>query len=171
MEEVKELNETTEEKVVDIDKVLIRVEKEMEKATDTKTYLSLLGHYEKLQDMMIRSIAINNEAYKTDVGKEIEMAKIESNEKIEEIRRDLQETLASRELKASRTNEFIRGAFTIGGAIITGMILLKNNKNNREFVHLLDLMHLNYDKSGFISQISKDDLRTAMNVLDIKARV
>jgi hypothetical protein len=50
------------------------------------------------------------------------------------------------------------------------VVYLMNNKNNRRFIHALDIMHLNYDKTGIISSISKDDLRTAMNALDIKAR-
>jgi hypothetical protein len=181
MEEVTMNEEATEEKEIDVSGVIERVEKEMEKATDTKVFLQLLGHYEKLQDMSIRIVSINNESYKIDVNKEIEMAKIESqenlkkmeiasNEKEEQAKRELQEALSLKEQKTSTRNELIRGGCTIGAAVLTGVLYLVNNKNNRRFIHALDIMHLNYDKTAIISSVSKDDLRTAMNTLDIKPR-
>lgn len=181
MEEVT-MNEEAETMELDVSKVLEVVEEKIyEKSTDVKTLNSLLTHYEKLQTIAIKAVTLNNESYKIDVNKEIEMAKIESqenlkkmeiasNEKMEQARREFQETLSLREQKTSTRNEFIKGGLAIGAAAITSVVYLMNNKNNRWFIHALDIMHLNYDKTGIISSISKDDLRTAINALDIKAR-
>ena len=180
MEEVT-MNEEAETMELDVSKVLEMVEKKMEETTDVKTLQSLLTHYEKLQTIAIKAVTLNNDIYKIDVNKEIEMAKIESqkrlkemeiasNEKIDQAKRELQEALSLKEQRTSTRNEFIKGGLTIGAAAITSVVCLMNNKNNRRFIHALDIMHLNYDKTGIISSISKDDLRTAMNTLDIKAR-
>lgn len=180
MEEVT-MNEEAETMELDVSKALEMVEKKMEETTDVKILNSLLTHYEKLQTIAIKAVILNNDIYKIDVNKEIEMAKIESqkrlkemeiasNEKEEQAKRELQEALSLKEQKTSTRNELIRGGCTIGAAVLTGVLYLVNNKNNRHFIHALDIMHLNYDKTGIISSISKDDLRTAMNALDIKAR-
>lgn len=180
MEEVT-MNEEAETMELNVSKVLEIVEKKMDETTDVKTLNSLLTHYEKLQTIAIKAVTLNNDIYKIDVNKEIEMAKIESqkrlkemeiasNEKEEQAKREHQEALSLKEQKTSTRNEFIKGGLAIGAAAITSVVYLMNNKNNRRFIHALDIMHLNYDKTGIISSISKDDLRTAMNALDIKAR-
>ena len=180
MEEVT-MNEETETMELDVSKVLEIVEKKIEETTDVKTLQSLLTHYEKLQMIAIKAVTLNNDIYKIDINKEIEMAKIESqenlkkmeiasNEKAEQSRRELQEALSLKEQRVSTKNEFIKGGLAIGAAAVTSVVYLMNNRNNRRFIYALDIMHLNYDKTGIISSISKDDLRTAMNALDIKAR-
>ena len=180
MEEVT-MNEETETMELDVSKVLEIVEKKIEETTDVKTLQSLLTHYEKLQMIAIKAVTLNNDIYKIDVNKEIEMAKIESqenlkkmeiasNEKVEQAKRELQEALSLKEQRTSTKNEFIKGGLAIGAAAVTSVVYLMNNRNNRRFIYALDIMHLNYDKTGIISSISKDDLRTAMNALDIKAR-
>lgn len=180
MEEVT-MNEEAETMELDVSKVLEVVEEKIYETRDVKTLNSLLTHYEKLQTIAIKAVTLNNESYKIDVNKEIEMAKIESqkrlkeveilsNEKIEQAKRELQEALSLKEQKTSTKNEFIKGGLAIGAAAVTSVVYLMNNKNNRRFILALDIMHLNYDKTGIISSISKDDLRTAMNTLDIKAR-
>ena len=172
----------TEAKEIDVSRVLERVEEEIDKTEDPKTLDKLLTHYEKLQDISIKSVTINNDTYKIDVNKEIEIAKIEaqremkdkeiaSNEKIEEAKRELQEFLANKERRANRINVSIESGAKIGLGMGTVIAYLVNNKLNREFIHNMNILHLNFDKTGIISPLTKENLRMAMNNLDIKMKL
>ena len=172
----------TENMVIDVSKVLERVEEEIDKTDDPKNLDKLLTHYERLQDIRFKSATIINDIYKVDVNKEIEMARIEaqmtmkdkeiaSNEKQEEAKRELQEFLANKERRANRINVSIESGAKIGLGMGTALIYLINNKLNREFIHNMNILHLNYDKTGMISSLTKENLRMAMNNLDIKMKL